>query len=114
MQRLREGDFSGCRSVVLRKSCRESTTVWWSIKQGLNTYSLFIEHLPCRRGGFPGDSVVKNPPANAGNEDSVLGSGRSPGKGNGYPFWYSCLGNPMDRGTWWATVPRVTKVSYRT
>ena len=56
---------------------------------------------------FPGDLVVKNPPANSGNvtdTDSIHGSGRSPGEGNGSPFQYSCLENPMDRGAWWATV----------
>ena len=40
---------------------------------------------------------------------SVLGLGRSPGEGNGNPLQYSCLGNPMDRGAWWATVHGVTK-----
>ena len=56
--------------------------------------------------------VVKNPPANAGDvRDSglILGSGRSPEEGNGNPFQYSCLGNPMDRGAWWATVHRVAE-----
>ena len=48
--------------------------------------------------------MVKNPPANAGDLGSIPGSGRSPGEGNGYPFQYSCLGNPMDRGAWQATV----------
>ena len=55
--------------------------------------------------------VVKNPPANPGDVrdvGSIPGSGRSPGGGNGKPLRYSCLENPMDRGTWWATVPRVT------
>ena len=52
--------------------------------------------------GFPGSSVVKNLPANAGDIDSVPGSGRSPGEGNDNPFQYSCLGNPMDRGAWQA------------
>ena len=42
--------------------------------------------------------LVKNPPANAGDVGSVLGSGRSPAEGNGNPPQYSCLGNPMDRG----------------
>ena len=50
MQRLREGHFSGCRSMVVRKNCRESAAVWWSIKEGLSTWSLFIEHLPCGSG----------------------------------------------------------------
>ena len=53
--------------------------------------------------------MVKNPPANAGDMGSVLGLGRSPGGGNGNPLQYSCLGNPMDRGAWWATVHGVTK-----
>ena len=39
----------------------------------------------------------------------VPGWGRSPGERNGNPLQYSCLGNPMNRGTWWATVPEVTK-----
>ena len=54
---------------------------------------------------FPGDTVVKDLPASAedaGCSGSVLGSGRSPGGGNGNPLQYSYLGNPMDRGAWWA------------
>ena len=47
--------------------------------------------------GFPSDSVVKNPPANAGDAGSIPGSERSPGEGNSNPPQYSCLGNPMDR-----------------
>ena len=57
---------------------------------------------------------VKNPPANAGDvRDTGLipGSGRSSGEGNGYPLQYSCLGNPMDRGAWQATVHGITKES---
>ena len=50
--------------------------------------------------GFPGGLVVKNLPANAGDVGSISGSGRSSGEGNGNPFQYSCLGNPMDRGAW--------------
>ena len=56
--------------------------------------------------------VVKNPPAVAGDirdVGSVPGLERSPGEGNGNPFQYSCLGNPMDRGAWWAIVHGVTK-----
>ena len=48
--------------------------------------------------GFPGGSVIKNLPANAGVMGSAPGSGRSPGEGNGNPLQCSCLGNPMDRG----------------
>ena len=54
--------------------------------------------------GFPGGSVVKNIPANAGDICSIPGSGSSPGEGNGNPLQYSCLGNSVDRGTWLATV----------
>ena len=53
--------------------------------------------------------MVKNLPTNAGDAGSVAGSGRYPGGGNGNPFQYSCLGNPMDREAWWATVPGVSK-----
>ena len=53
--------------------------------------------------------MVKNPPASAGIAGSVPGSGRSPGEGNGYLFQHSCLGNPMNRGAWQATVPGVAK-----
>ena len=45
--------------------------------------------------GFPGDSVVKNPPANSGDVGSLLGLGRLPIVGNGNSLLYSCLGNPM-------------------
>ena len=50
---------------------------------------------------FPGDSVEKNPPANAGDSGLILGPGVSPGEGNGKPLQYSCLGNPIDRVAWW-------------
>ena len=56
---------------------------------------------------FPGGTVVKNLPANAGDiEDASLipGLGRSPGGGHGNPLQCSCLENPMVRGAWWATV----------
>ena len=59
--------------------------------------------------GFPGGSVVKNPPANAGNMGSIPRLGRSPGGGTGNPLKHACLGNSMDRGAWWATVHRVAK-----
>jgi len=52
--------------------------------------------------------AVKNLPDSAGGA-GILGSGRSPGGGNGNLLQYSCLGNPMDRGPWWATVHEVSK-----
>ena len=60
--------------------------------------------------------MVKNTPANARNSrdaGSTPGSGRSPAGGNGKPLQYSCLGNPMDRGAWWATVHGVAKSQTR-
>ena len=59
--------------------------------------------------GFTGGSAVKNSPVNARDVGSAPGSGRSSGEGNGYPLQDSCLGNPMDRGAWWATVHEVSK-----
>ena len=59
--------------------------------------------------GFPGGTVVKNPPANAGDTDSTPGLERSPGEGNGNPLHYSCLESPMDRGAWWAVVHGVRR-----
>ena len=53
--------------------------------------------------------MVKNLPANAGDESSIPEWGRSPGQGIGNPLQYSCLGNPKDRGAWQATVHGVAK-----
>ena len=55
------------------------------------------EHAHIWLWGFPGGSLLKSPPANAG------------GEGNGIPLQYSCLENPMDGGAWWAAVHGVTK-----
>ena len=59
--------------------------------------------------GFPGGSDGKEYACNARDRALIPGTGRSPGKGNGYPLQYSCLENVVDRGTWWATVRGVTK-----
>ena len=62
--------------------------------------------------GFPGGSVVKNPPANADamrGMSSILGLRRSPGGEHGNPLQYSSLENLVDRGAWWATVHGVSK-----
>ena len=75
-----------------------------------NLFSIPVVYLSM---GFPGGTVVKNclPMEEKQAEDvgSIPGSGRSPGGGNGNPLQYSCLGNPMDRGAWWATVHEITK-----
>ena len=59
--------------------------------------------------GFSGGRVVKNLAVNAGDVSSTPGSGRFPGEGNGKPLQHSCLGNPMDRGAWWAPDHGITK-----
>ena len=58
--------------------------------------------------GFPGGSVVKNLPVNVGDVGLIPELGRSPGEGNGNPLRYYCLGNPMDREAWRATVHGVS------
>ena len=58
---------------------------------------------------FSGGSMVKNPPANAGDLGSIPGLGRSPGGGYSNSLQNSCLENPMDRGVWRATVHRASK-----
>ena len=69
---------------------------------------MFKSHYVPRRG-FPGGSMVKNPPANAGDASLIPGLGSSPGVENSNPLLYSCLGNPMDRGAWRAIVQEVAK-----
>ena len=62
--------------------------------------------------GFPDGSAGKESTCNAGDTGDtglISGSGRSPGEGDGNPLQYSCLGNPIDRGAWQATVQRVAK-----
>ena len=71
----------------------ESDTTEVTQHKGMHTHCL---------EGFPDGSMVKNPPVNAG----------SPGKGKGNALQSSCLGNPMDREVWWATVHGVTRVRH--
>ena len=62
--------------------------------------------------GFPDSICGKEPAANAEDvKDAgwIPGLGRSPGGGHGNPLQYSCLGKPMERGVWWATVHKITK-----
>ena len=56
--------------------------------------------------------VIKSPSANTGDArdvDLIPGLGSSPGEGNGNPLQYSCLGNPMEKGAWWATIHEVAR-----
>ena len=78
-----------------------------------------LSPIPRKEGGwpqacpFPDGAGVKNPRANDARDtrdsESIPGSGRSPGEGNGYPLQYSCLENSTDRGAWPATIHGVTK-----
>ena len=72
---------------------------------------LYFTQSKIQLGGFPGGSVIKNPPVNAGDKGSVPGSERSPGGGNDNPLQYSCLENPMDREAWRARVHGVGRLS---
>ena len=62
-----------------------------------------------KRYDFPGGSDSKESSCNAEDLDSIPGLGRCPGEGNGNPFQYSCLENPMDGGTWWTIVHGIAK-----
>ena len=62
-----------------------------------------------KREGTYGGSDGKESACHAGDPGLILGSGRSPEEGHGYPLQYSCLENPMDRGTWEGTVHGITK-----
>ena len=92
--------IQNCQNVEITKM---SFSKWRHIQ----VKGYFIALKGNELSGFPGGSVVENLPANAGDMGSMPGSVRSPGEGNGNPFQYSCLGNPMNRGAWRATVPGV-------
>ena len=77
---------------------------WGAIAFSARSVNTQLTFLLC----FPGGSVVKNLPANAGDTGSIPGLGRSPGEENCNPLQYSGWENPMDRGAWWATVHGVT------
>ena len=80
------------RSEIRRVSCQQSNSPLMS-----QTFDMVP---PSHTPGSAGD---------ARDLGSILGSGRSPGAENDNPLQYSCLGNPMDRGAWWATVRGATK-----
>ena len=78
----------------------------------LHLIRLYLVVVIDRSPGFPGGTVLKNPPAHVGDTGDVgfiPGLGRSPREGNGYPLQYSCLENSVDRGAWWATGHGVAK-----
>ena len=87
------------------------------VSEGHHQALLGIVTKFCNKMGFPGGTVVKNPPAYAGNARdavSILGLRRSPGVGKGNSLHYSYLENYMDRGAWQATVHGGLKELYTT
>ena len=93
---------------------------WKRFKLPFDTRALYLiqSRLLLKKKKVDGDSVVKNLPAmqetvcNARDAGSIPGPGRSPGEGNGKPLQYSCLGNLMDKGAWWAAVHGVARVRH--
>ena len=78
--------------------------------QACSYLRVFTLALPSgENAGLPDGSVVKNLLASAGNAALISGLEKSPGEGNGNPLQYSCLGNPMDRGAWWAAAHGVSE-----
>ena len=87
----------------------------WGRKESDMTEQLSIAVFCCFVWAFQVMLVVKNPPANAGDVrdvGSIPGSGRSIRRSYGNPLQYSCLGNPVDRGAWWATVQGSKRVRH--
>ena len=92
-----------------KQSCiKQISYKTWCKTQGI--YTIFYSNCKWSMG-FPGDSMVKTAcnAGDAGDASLIPGSGRSPGGGHGKPLPYSCLENPMNRGTWQATVHGVTQ-----
>ena len=98
-----------------RRTSKKKCTIGirWDVGSKRLLGCLRLQLNGCLECGFPGNrqrtlgAVVKNPPASARDTEDVgsfPGLGRSPGGGSGSPLQYSCLGNPMDRGAWPATV----------
>ena len=100
-----------CSSLVIREMQTKNKMWYWYISI-VCVYTYTHTHIYLSMNmwicmcytGFPGGSVVKNLPANAGDTGSIPGLERSPGGQNGNPLQSSCLENPMDRGARQATV----------
>ena len=105
----------------LQCSCLENPKdegAWWAAVCGVGCTESDITEVSWQQQQqdsvwvFPGDSVVRNPPVNAGDAGLIPGLGRSPGGGHGNPLQYSCQENSMDSGTWWATIHRSQRVGH--
>ena len=102
----------------LQCSCLENPRdggAWWAAVYGVAQSRTQLKRLSSssrylKEGSS--SSVGKESTWNSGDLGSIPGLGRSPGEGNSNPFQYSCLGNPMDRGTWQATAHGVPRVGH--
>ena len=105
------GLILGWEGSLKKKMATHSSVLAWEIlwteepSEQRIRYDLETEQQPITRTGSDGKASVYN----AGDPGSIPGFRRSPGEGNGNPFQYSCLENPMDRGAWWAAVYGVAK-----
>ena len=104
-----QGGASLVAQLVKNPPAMWETWIWslgWDdpLEKGKSTHSSM---------SFPCGSDGKESACNAGDLDSIPGSGRSPGEGNGNPFEYSCLENPVGRGAWQSIVHGVAKTQTR-
>ena len=114
---IQEEIFMGCIAQILVYENMDvycANVLWFSWRTLKREERNFTAVLLFHEGilGFPCGSVVKNPPVNEGDVGSIPGWGRSSGEENDNPLQYSCLGNPMDRGAWWAIVYGVARVEH--
>ena len=93
-RKKRESDKGATKGRQACTRAQESSVIWLEAGAGL-----------------PWWLSSKESTCNVGDQGLIPGAGRSTGEGNGNPLHYSCLGNPMDRGAWWATVHEVSKES---
>ena len=102
----------GCHSLVQGVSLKETLSKGSCVLSAIQGLSRHIPHLTSfviASDSFPADSDGQGHTCNVGDLGLIPGLGRSPGEGNSYPFQYSGLENPMNRGARQATVHAVTK-----
>ena len=100
----------GVPSLVYYKGETWKLFTWWNISVEWADANSIVIYFSLQASQVA--LVIKNPSANAGgirDTGSIPRLGRSPGGGHGNPLQYSCLENPMDRGTWWTSVQRVAE-----
>ena len=100
-----------CVGYVLKDWLEEKVNAAQAQKTNVHQRKIEVPLSPSKASllGFPGGSMVQNPPANVGDLGLIPGLGRPPGGGNSNLLQYSCLGNPMDRRARWVMVHGVTK-----